>query len=170
MKRIKIILGIISVMVLVFFATGALIKETSYIVQVQIDKPIEQVFEAFNTLNNKKYWIPELKSVEVVNENVGKTGSEYQLMIQNQDQKMLISEKIMAYVPNEKVTLFYNSENMLKTNDYIFSESNGLTNIMLQATCRSDSYILSCLFPYFKGTFKNQDFSYLTNFKTFVEQ
>lgn len=170
MKRIKIILGIISLIVLVFFATGALKRETSYTVQIQINKPIAQVFDAFTTIENKKQWIPELKSVEIVNENVGKTGSEYQLMIQNQDQKMLISEKIMAYVPNKKVTLFHNAENMLKTNDYVFSESNGLTNITLQATCSSDSYLMSCLFPYFKGTFKNQDLSYLTNFKTFLEQ
>lgn len=170
MKKVKIILGIISAIVLVFFATGAFIKETNYSVQVQIKKPIAQVFEAFNTIENKQKWIPELKSVEVVNENIGKTGSEYQLMIENQDQKMLISEKVMAYVINEKVTLFHNADNMLKTNDYIFSESNGLTNITLQATCTSDSYLMSCLFPYFKGTFKNQDLSYLTNFKAFVEQ
>ena len=170
MKRVKIILGIISILVLVFFATGAFIKQTTYTVQVQINKPIAEVFDAFNAIENKQKWIPELKSVEVVNENIGKTGSEYQLMIENQDQKMMISEKIMAYIPNQKLTLFHNAENMLKTNDYIFTESNGLTNISLQATCTSDSYLMACLFPYFKGTFKNQDLSYLTNFKAFIEQ
>ncbi len=170
MKKVKIILGIISIIVLVFFATGAFIKETSYTVQIAVDKPINQVFEAFNTIENKQKWIPEIQSVEVVNENIGKTGSEYQLLIENKGQKMMISEKVMAYVPNKKLTLFHNAQNMLKTNDYIFTEVNGLTNITLHATCRSDSYIMACLFPYFKNTFKNQDSSYLANFKAFMEK
>jgi uncharacterized protein YndB with AHSA1/START domain len=170
MKKVKIILGIISVIALVFFATGAFIKETSYTIQIAVNKPIGQVFDAFNNVENKQKWISELESVKVINENIGKTGSEYQLIIENQGQKLAISEKVLAYIPNEKLTLFHNAQNMLKTNDYVFNESNGLTNITLHATCRSDSYLMSCLFPYFKGTFKNQDLSYLTNFKAFVEQ
>jgi hypothetical protein len=29
---------------------------------------------------------------------------------------------------------------------------------------------MACMFPYFKGTFKAQDQSYLNNFKTFLEK
>lgn len=170
MKTIKIILGIISLFIVVFFGTGLLIKETNYTTQVSVNKPVADVFEAFNNLENKTKWIPEIKSYEPINENIGKTGSEYQMIIENEDQKIIISEKIMAFVPNEKVTFFYNADNMLKTNDYVFSEEDGITNITLNATCRSDSYILACVFPYFKSTFVEQDQTYLTNFKAFVEQ
>ena len=81
-----------------------------------------------------------------------------------------MTQKIVAYVPNEKVTVFYDAENMLKTNDYIFEEKNGVSKITLNSTCRSDSYIMACTFPYFKGTFKAQDQSYLNNFKSYIEQ
>jgi phage tail sheath gpL-like len=59
---------------------------------------------------------------------------------------------------------------MLKTDDYTFNEKNGVTTINLNASCQSDSYIMACMFPYFKGTFKAQDQSYLDNFKAFVER
>lgn len=170
MKTVKIILGIISAFIIVFFATGLIIKETNYTTQVSVNKPIADVFTAFNNLENKTKWIPEIKSYEIINQNTGITGSEYQMIIDNNDQNIKISEKIMAFVPNEKVTVFYNADNMLKTNDYVFTEKNGVTNITLNATCRSDSYILACVFPYFKNTFKDQDQTYLTNFKTFIEQ
>ena len=54
MKTIKIILGIITAFVVVFLATGLLIKETSYTTQITINKPVEEVFETFSNSENIK--------------------------------------------------------------------------------------------------------------------
>lgn len=170
MKTVKIILVVISVLTFGFFLTGLVIKETNYTAQISIDKPVDEVFVAFNTKGNIKNWIPEVKSVEVINENLGKTGSTYKVIVKNNGEEIVMTEKVMAYVPNEKVTLFFDAENMLKTDDYTFTEKNGKTTIQLNASCQSDSYIIACLFPYYKGTFKTQDQSYLNNFKAFVER
>ncbi|QTD37387.1 SRPBCC family protein [Polaribacter batillariae] len=169
MKAIKIILGIITVLVLVFFATGLIVKETKYKAQVSIEKPVEEVFNEFNKPENIKNWIPEVQSFETVNKNPGITGSVYKLVVNNQGQEITMTEKVMAYVPNEKVTLFFDAENMLKKDDYIFTEKEGLTTVTLNASCKSDSYVMACIFPYFKGTFKEQDQTYLNNFKKYIE-
>ncbi|WP_397447139.1 SRPBCC family protein [Polaribacter sp. R77954] len=170
MKTVKIILGIITAITLVFFATGLVVKETSYSAEVTINKPIEEVFMAFNKKGNIKNWIPEVKSVEVLNENLGTTGSTYKMVVENQGQEITMTEKVMAYIPNEKVTLFFDAENMLKTDDYSFTKKNRTTTITLNASCQSDSYIMACMFPYFKGTFQTQDQLYLNNFKEFIEK
>ena len=169
MKTVKIILGIITALTLVFFATGLFVKETNYTAQVSVNKSVEEVFETFNNQKNLKNWIPELKSFEAINENPGKTGSTYKMVVENQGQEITMTEKIMAYVPNEKVTIFFDAENMLKTDDYVFTENNGKTTVTLNSSCQSDSYIMACLFPYFKGTFQAQDQRYLDNFKEFIE-
>ncbi|MFY9242380.1 MAG: SRPBCC family protein [Polaribacter sp.] len=170
MKTIKVILGIITALVVVFFATGLIVKEVNYTAEVSVNKSVEEVFTTFNNSEKIKNWIPEVKSFEVLNENVGKTGSTYKIVVENQGQEITMTEKVMAYVPNEKVTLFFDAENMLKTDDYVFKQNNGITTISLNASCQSDSYIMACIFPYFKGTFKNQDQTYLNNFKEFVEK
>lgn len=170
MKTVKIIVIIISALTIAFFATGLVLKETNYSAQVSINKSVEEVFFAFNKKENIKNWIPEVKSVEVINENPGKTGSTYKVVVNNNGEEIKMTEKIMAYVPNEKVTLFFDAENMLKTDDYTFTEENGKTTVHLNASCQSDSYIIACIFPYFKGTFRTQDQSYLNNFKTFLER
>lgn len=169
MKTIKIILGIITALVLVFFATGLLVKETNYKAQVSVNEPLADVFMTFNKTENVKNWIPEIKSVEAINENVGKTGSSYKIVLDNKGQEITMTEKVMAYVPNEKVTLFFDAENMLKRDDYIFTENNGVTTVTLNSSCRSDSYIIACMFPYFKSTLQNQDQAYLNNFKSYME-
>jgi uncharacterized protein YndB with AHSA1/START domain len=170
MKTIKIILGIITALVLMFFATGLLVKETTYTASVTINESLDTVFDTFNNRKNIKSWIPEIQSVTVINENLNKTGSTYKMVVDNNGQEITMTEKVLAFVPKEKVTIFLDAENMLKTDDFTFDEKNGVTTITLNASCRSDSYIMACMFPYFKGTFQEQDQSYLNNFKSFVEQ
>ena len=170
MKTIKIILGIITAFVVVFLATGLLIKETSYTTQITINKPVEEVFETFSNSENIKKWIPEIKSFEVINENIGKTGSSYKIVIENQGQNIEMTQKVIAYVKNEKLTLYFDAENMLKRDNYIFKEKNGNTVISVNTSCQSESYLMACMFPYFKGTFKEQDQAYLNDFKVLVEK
>ena len=170
MRTIKIILGFISIITVIFFTTGLLIKETSYTTEVTVNKPVDEVFSAFNNIENTKKWIPEIKSIDTIQSNFVKTGSIYQIVINNQGEDITMTEKVMAYIPNEKLTVFYDAENMLKTNDYTFTENDGATKITLRATCVSESYMMACVFPYFKSTFKEQDQAYLNNFKQFIEQ
>jgi len=170
MKAIKIILAIITFLVVAFLVTGLLVKETSYTTEVTVNKPLNEVFEIFNDLSKKKNWIKDLKSVEIVNENPDKTGSTYILVVNNRGTEVTMTEKVLAYVPNEKVTLFFDAQNMLKTDEYTFSEKDGISTIKKNSNCKSDSYIMSCIFPYFKGTFQEIDQTYLNNFKAYLEQ
>jgi hypothetical protein len=170
MKTIKVILIIISTLVVAFLATGLLVQQSNYSATVSIDKPIDEVFSNFIQIDSVKNWIPDIKSVKPVHINPGITGSVYDVVVLNQGQEIVMTEKIMAYVLNEKVTLFYDAENMLKKDDYLFSEENGITTITLNAACQSESFIMACMFPYFRGTFQAQDQSYLNNFKRLLEE
>jgi len=170
MKKIKIILAIISFVVVAFLLTGIIVKETTYTIKVFIDKPVAEVFESFNQPGNIKNWIPEVKSVEVVNDNPDKIGSIYKMTIQANGEEITTTEKVLDFVPNKKVTLFFDAENMLKRDEYLFTENKGITTVTLNASCQSDSYIMACMFPLFKSTFVKQDQSYMDSFKAFVEK
>ena len=169
MKAIKIILVIITVLVLAFFLTGLFVKETTYLATTSINKPLDVVFTKFNESEKIKNWIPEIKTFEVLEEKPGKVGSTYKVVVESNGQEITMTEKVLSYVPNEKVTLFFDAENMLKTDDYLFTDEEGKTVVKLNSSCQSDSYIMACLFPYFKGTFQKQDQQYLDNFKAYIE-
>ena len=51
-----------------------------------------------------------------------KRSSIFKIEIDNNGEEIVMTEKIVAFIPNEKLTIFYDAENMLKTNDYIFNE------------------------------------------------
>ncbi len=170
MKAIKIILGIVTVLVIIFFSTGLLVKETTYQVRVEINKPLSEVFTVFNDQNSMKNWLPELIAIEPINIKPGIVGSEYKMTVENNGQTVIMTEKVMAYIPNQKVTLYFDAGDMLKTDDYNFSKENGVTLIVKDVACKSDSYIMSCMFPYLKGFFTDMDQKYLDNFKGYIEK
>jgi len=170
MKTIKVILIIISILVFAFLATGIVVQKTSYSAMVIIEKPINTVFSNFMKIDSAKSWMPDIKSVKAINKNPEIIGSLYNVVVLNQGQEIAMTEKIVAYVPNEKVSLFFDAENMLKKDDYLFTEKNGITTVTLNASCQSESFLMACMFPYFKGTFQAQDQSYLDNFKIFLEK
>lgn len=170
MKIIKIILSIIIGLSLIFFATGIIIKETKYTVEVSINKSVEQVFTEFSKIENSKNWIPDVKKITTIQETQEITGNSYQVVVDNNGEEFIITESILDYEPNQKITIFFDAENMLKNNNFVFqSQGTNKTRIVLEATCKSDSYMLSCVFPYFKSVFSKQDLAYLENFKTYVE-
>lgn len=170
MRAVKVILGIVTLLVVVFFSTGLIIKKTTYQVKIEIEKPVTEVFSTFNNQELLKEWMTDVKSVKPINIKSGTVGSEYEMTVVNQGKEIIMREKVLAFVPNKKVTLFFDAEDMLKTDEYNFSFSDDKTIITKNVICKSDSYLMRCMFPYFKGTFTEIDQSYLNDFKTYIEK
>jgi uncharacterized membrane protein len=170
MKAIKVILVIVTLLVVVFFSTGLIVKETTYQVKIQIDKPIKKVFSVFNNQELMKEWMTDVKSVIPINIKPGIVGSEYKMILENQGKEVEMIEKVLAFIPNKKVTLFFDADDMLKTDEYSFSFSEGKTTIVKDVVSKSDSYLMSCMFPYFKGMFTEIDQKYLEDFKVYIEK
>ena len=165
MKTIKIILGVITVLILAFFFTGLVVQEVVYTNEVTINKPIDKVFSDFQNEELMKEGMPEVKSIEILEEKPDKVGSKYKVVVENQGKLVTTTEEVLAYKQNEKLTLHFDAENMLKTDDYTFTSEGNKTKILQTTTCTSDSYVMSCLFPYFKGSLKRMSQQYLDNFK-----
>ena len=170
MKAIKIILSVISILVVAFLITGLVVKETTYKTQVVINKPVEEVFKLFTTIDSVQNWVTDIKSIEVINQNPNIIGSTYKMKVDNRGDEVTMTQKVLAYVPNEKVTYYYDAENMIKTDSYSFLVVNNATTITKSSACSSNSYIMACVFPYFKATLREIDQQYLDNFKVFSEK
>ncbi len=140
MKVIKIILGIIVLISLVFFSTGLVIKEIEYKTEITINKPIEKVFLVFKNAENHK-------------------------LIVNKEQNIEVKQKVLEFVPNKKITYRFNSDVMIRTEKYDFLVVENQTKIVQKTNIRSLSYILACTFPWFKSKFEEDSKRCLKEFK-----
>jgi len=170
MKAIKIIISILCVLLLVFFGTGLLVKETVYTTEIEINKPVEEVFLAFTNQDLLKEWIPEIELIETIIETPNIVGSKYKMIVNKDGQKLEMMEEVLAYKLNKTITFNFTSDNMIKTDSYSFSDKGSTTILTKGSVCKSNSYIMSCMFPYFKGMLRDIDQGYLDKYKTVVEK
>jgi hypothetical protein len=115
-------------------------------------------------------WNPEYSAVEVVDQKPGITGSRYDIKVLHNNQTIIIKEKVLAYVKNEKITLFIDRDGVMERDDYTFTSDRSHTVINLNSSYQAKSYILGCVLPYFKSKFKKIDEVSLNNFKNFAEK
>jgi len=169
MKTVKIILIFLIILTTLFFTTGLVVKDNNHSTSIIVDKPLDQTFSIFNDLKTIPSWNPEFVSIEIVDKKTGIVGSEYRIKIRHNEQEVFIKEKILAYVENEKVTLFFDREGLIETDDFSFSSDGSKTIIQLNSNYQAKTYIIGCVLPYFKYKFKQIDNATLFNFKKFVE-
>lgn len=170
MKTIKIILGIVSALVIMFLLTGVVITEVTYTAEIEIDKPISEVFENVANVDLMKNWLPDIKSIQVIEKKPGIIGSTYTITAINNGQEIKMIQKITAYIPNQKITYQFDSAQMIKTDDFNFIANGNKTKLVQNCSVNSKSYMTACLFPYFKGTFKELSLGYMNQLKTMLEK
>lgn len=170
MKTVKAIVVFLVILTVIFFGTGLVIKDSSYSVEITVDKSLEETFAQFNDMSKIKQWIPEYQSIETVDKKSGITGSVYNIIVENKGQKITVKEKVLAYVENEKVTLFFDRDGVAQTDDYTFKKDGTKTIITLNSSYQAKSYILGCVLPYFKGNFRSLHETSLNSFKKFIEK
>ncbi len=170
MKTVKIIITFLIILTVLFFGTGLIIKEISYTSKIIINEPLEKTFTTFTDLSAIPKWNPEYNEIEVVELKPGITGSIYNIKVLHNNQTTIIREKVLAYVKNEKITLFIDKDGVVERDDYTFSSDGSHTVINLSSSYQAKSYLLSCVLPFFKSKFKKIDEVFLNNLKTYVEK
>jgi uncharacterized membrane protein len=170
MKTVKIIITFLIILTVLFFGTGLIIKESSYTSKIIINEPLEKTFTTFTDLSAIPQWNPEYNEIEVVELKPGITGSVYNIKVLHNNQTTIIREKVLAYVKNEKITLFIDKDGVVERDDYTFSSDGSHTVINLSSSYQAKSYLLSCVLPFFKSKFKKIDEVFLNNLKTYVEK
>jgi len=169
MKTVKIIITLLIILTVLFFGTGLIIKESSYTSKIIINESLEKTFSTFTDLSAKTQWNPEYNAIEVIELKPGITGSIYNIKVLHNNQITIIREKVLAYVKNEKITLFIDKDGVVERDDYTFSSDGSQTVINLSSSYQAKSYLLSCVLPFYKFKFKKIDEVFLNNFKRFLE-
>ncbi|CAM1333626.1 SRPBCC family protein [Tenacibaculum aestuariivivum] len=170
MKAVKITLGIVTVFVLIFLLTGIIVTEVKYSTEITINKPVNKVFENFTNPELIKQWLPNIKSIEVIEQKPAVVGSSYRMTVISNGQEVKMIQKITDFVLNQKITFQFTSSEMIKTDAYNFTTNNTKTTVTQNSSVNSKSYITACLYPYFKGTFKAVNMHCLTQLKELSEK
>ncbi|HNQ12857.1 MAG TPA: SRPBCC family protein [Bacteroidia bacterium] len=169
MKVLKYVLIAILLLVAAFFLVGIINPKVEYNASIEINKPLEETFELFNNIDHLQAWIPEVKSVEVMEGEPHEAGAKLRMTVESEGNAVVLNETVLEYVPNQKVVLDFEAGAMLKTNSVQFTAKGDQTIIEGSYVCRGSNMFYRSMFRFFKGTFQTIDQGYLNNFKKFAD-
>ena len=170
MKVLRIILGILGLVLVIFLGAGLVSPSVNYEVETSVDLPVEKAFALFNDKDFLDDWFPELTKIEPIEEKPGIIGSSYKLHFNSEGQEIVMTETIQDWKENERIVFMHDAGNMIKTDDFTFIAEGGKTTMRNEVSCRGSNYIHRCMFAFFKGMFRKYDQGYIDNFKTAAEK
>lgn len=170
MKKFLKISGItILLIVIVFFCLGLINPNVNYTAEVTVNKPLAETFRKFNDPGTLGKWIPEMKSIEILEIKPGMVGTKMKMIIENEGQTMELFEEVTAFEDQKLVGLSFEAGQMNKSDLVEFTSSGDNTIIKGTYTCTGSNLFYKSLFSLFKSQFKSIDQTYLNNFKKFAE-
>jgi uncharacterized membrane protein len=168
-KFLKISGLILLLLVVVFFSLGLIFPSVTYTAEITVNKPVAETFRKYNDPGTLSKWIPEMKSLEILEIKPGMVGTKMKMIIENEGQTMELYEEVTHYEENKVIGLSFDAGMMHKSDLVKFSAEGETTTISGTYTCKGSNLFYRSLFSLFKSQFKSIDETYLKNFKAFVE-
>lgn len=141
-----------------------------YTCEIIINKPIDEVVEKFDSVDNMKEWMPGFQSYEVIEGTIGEVGCKAKLLFDMGKRKIEMIETITVKNLPQEFSGTYDAQgvhNIVKNYFEKTSDTSTKYTTYQEFQFKGFMKIIGFLFP---GAFKKQSMAYLENFKKFVEK
>ena len=101
MKILKIILGLVVGLALVFFAVGIFAPSFTYENKVEVNASVEKAWAIFTDQSRMGDWLTGFQSMETISGNPGEVGSKYRMIFVENGEEMVIMEEVTAFQENK---------------------------------------------------------------------
>lgn len=170
MKYIKYILGIIAILVIVFLAIGLIKPSVTYECETMVEKSIEESWAVLQDTEKLSEWLPGFQKIEHISGTPGTKGAVSKVHFDNNGESMTIQETITDIVPNESISMNYESDFMDMDYKLAVTSVNGKTMIVSSTTAEGNGIISKSIMVLMGSALKKQEETNLLNLKKSIEQ
>ena len=137
---------------------------------IEIKRPVEQVYAAFVDWAQASRWRDGLTTVEIVSGKFGKPGSKQRLTFNRNGQEITFEETVIDMVENEACYFRTDHERMYCLSNVIFRERDGNTRVTSSVHAHGYGMLWRFLVPFMKGNLRRRQQADLVRFKTHLEK
>ncbi len=169
MKILKIVLGLVAALLVIFLALGMITPSIEFSNEVEVDKPLQEAWAVYMDESKLTEWLPSIESIELQSGNQNEVGSTYLIKIDHEGQKMEMTEEITALKENELMSMKFSGQGFDQTLDMNFSEKDGKTIISSSGNMTGKGMFMRSIFALNKSAMAKQDLEVLNNLKGVIE-
>lgn len=171
MKYLKYLLGIITVIALLFIGKGMLTPSLSYSSEIMVNKSINEAWAVMNDESKISQWLKGIKEVEHVSGEKGTVGAVTKYTFDEEGQESTILETIHAIRPNEHIAMDFVMEGVMIMDYQVdFTEKDGKTHLKSSTVTKGVGMFMRSMVSFMKNSMQDQEDENMNNLKKLIEE
>ena len=170
MKILKYVIGIIAILVIGFLALGLIMPKASYDCEIMVEKPTAESWAVLQDPEKLSGWLPGFQKMEHISGTPGTVGAVSKVYFDENGQNMIIKETITNIIPNESISMTYESDFMDMDYKLILISINGKTKINSHTIVEGNGIFSKSILALMGSSLKKQEETNLKPQKKTIEQ
>ncbi len=141
----------------------------TYQTTTQINKPLEEVYDAIANYKKAPLWLSSLKKVEPLSGIPGEAGFKSRYTFVENGRVAIFDEEVTKVVPYQFFEHYMESKDVILEGHTQFNAVNGGTQIVVSNQVKAKSFWMKLMFPFLKGMMKKRQEQDFKNLKELVE-
>lgn len=137
--------------------------------EIEIDKPLKEVYRAFKEPDNLPRWLQGLQRIEQIRGNPGEVGSVTKQIYLERGRTVEMIETITAHEPERFFAGTLEGPGMQGDLRVDFVDRGEKTGLRFSGNFKPCSFMMWLLMPFMKGSIRNRQIGDLQTFKGLVE-
>lgn len=169
MKFLKYLFLFIGLLALVFVLLGVLKPKLDYDCEIIVDKPLVESWAVTQDESKMADWLAGYQKMEKVSGNPGTVGAVTNVHFINEGQEMVIKETITDIVPNESISMTFESDFMDMDYKMSMEPVGEKTKISSSTTAKGNGLISKSMMALVSSSFISQEETNFSNLKAVIE-
>ena len=174
MKILKYLLGVLALLILLFFVIGFLNPSVSYGHEIEVSKSIEEAWAVHKDDSKYAQWLDGFKSIEHISGEQEAVGSKYKVIVKpsEEEPEFEMIETVVSVKENDHISLNFDSEMMDFEQTTSFSERDGKTVIKTDSKVKGKGMMTRSMFALMEmlgGAFTAQEAKNIEQLKKVIE-
>ncbi|MDG1477608.1 MAG: hypothetical protein P8Q14_10715 [Vicingaceae bacterium] len=170
MKFLKYTLGILAILIVGFFLLGFIKSEIVYDCGIIVDKPLAESWVVSQDPEKMADWLNGFQKFEHVSGIPGAVGAVSDVYFITDGQEMVIRETITEIVPNESISMLFESDFMNMEYKLSMSAVDGKTKISSSTSAVGNSMVFKSFMALMESSLKTQEETNFENLKETIEK
>ncbi len=170
MKLLKIILGIILLLFILFLLAGVFTPSISYTSEVTVNKPVKEAWAVMQDESKLSQWITGFVKSELVEGTAGQVGTVSNIYVSDSGKEMIMTETIKKIEPEKSMAMLFHMDFM--DMDYEMNlEPQGDKTVIKSSSNTTGNHILAkSMIALMKGGFKTQEDTNMNKLKKVIDE
>lgn len=164
------LLGIILLLLLLFFAKGLLTPSINYENEVVVDKSAKEAWAVMSDQSNMPKWISGFIKSELKSGTANTVGAVSDVYIEEAGEEMVMEETITAINEYEHMAMSFTMDFMDMDYEIYFKEDKGKTKITSKSSTEGNSLVAKSIISFMPSAMKEQEDKNLANLKKLINE